>query len=290
MVSDDASTDRTLELVRTFAASAPFEVRILQHAFGPAISPNFQNAISEARGDIIFTADCDDVWYPQKIELMMRAFSDCPQAGLIVCNAEMADENLHFLGTTTWQHFRFHPSRRRIRKLAQGEAFDVRLPALGHSMAFRAQMRSVFLPFPQDDLFRRGWWDYFIAWTVLCSGVAGVAVIPKPLLAWRRHRDSATASRSESRLQGVLGRWQSRRKRGLAALPAVVKRLEQLSGTQASNSKIRDDALAHWRWRCGLPSSRWSRIPGVARELASLRYYRFSQGVRTAIRDLLVVE
>jgi Glycosyl transferase family 2 len=290
VVSDDGSTDRTLDLVRTFAATAPFEVRILKHAFGPAMSANFQNAISEARGDIIFTADCDDVWYPQKIELMMKAFSHCPEAGLVVCNAEMVDENLRPLGKTSWQHLRFHSSRRRIRKFARGEAFDVRLPALGQSMAFRAQTRSVFLPFPQDDLFRGGGWDYFIAWTVICSGVAGVALIPRPLLAWRRHKDSATADRSESRLQAVLERWQARRKRGLPTLPAVVRRLEELSGPEVSNSKIRDEALAHWRWRCGLPSSRWARIPGLAKELASLRYHRFSQGVRTAIRDLLLVE
>lgn len=254
------------------------------------ISANFERVFRAAGGELIFPSDCDDVWYPEKLERMLRLFTECPGAGVATCNADMVDGNLRPLGKTEWEHFRFQPGKSATASLATGQSFNARLPVLGHSMAFRNSLRSVFLPFPESEVFYRGWWDYFIGWTVLCSGSAGIAVTSEPLVAWRRHSQSATAvPRDENRLHSTLQRWRSRGQRGLAALPAVVERLESLRDVEVPNPRIRSEAIVHWRARCTLPPSTAGRFATVVKELVHGRYHRFSQGLRTAARDLFLV-
>src|ERR1700751_1590888 len=63
IVSDDASTDQTVELIREFAARASFPVRLLLNDENVGCTRNFDRALRECNGDIIFLCDHDDVWY-----------------------------------------------------------------------------------------------------------------------------------------------------------------------------------------------------------------------------------
>src|SRR3954454_9678676 len=64
VVCDDGSTDDTLDHVERFAATAPFEVRIVRNAENLGFSGNFQRVLALVRGDIVFICDQDDIWYP----------------------------------------------------------------------------------------------------------------------------------------------------------------------------------------------------------------------------------
>ena len=77
VICDDASTDSTADIVREFARRAPFAVRFLQHQ-RMGSTRNFELAIAECRGDIIFLCDQDDVWYPNKIKTIEAVFIDRP--------------------------------------------------------------------------------------------------------------------------------------------------------------------------------------------------------------------
>jgi len=88
VISDDASTDRTLEIANDFAAHAPFPVRVLQAPRRLGFSNNFLRAAGVCRGALIAFCDQDDIWEPQKIEVMERHFAD-PQVLLAYHNATL---------------------------------------------------------------------------------------------------------------------------------------------------------------------------------------------------------
>lgn len=91
LVFDDASSDRTVDLVRRFASRAPFPVRLFQNQVRIGYRKNFMNAASACSSDLIAFCDQDDVWKADKLETMGKAFSD-PNVLLAYHNATVIDE------------------------------------------------------------------------------------------------------------------------------------------------------------------------------------------------------
>jgi len=76
IVTDDGSADRTLEIIRTFAQTAPFAVDIYPNPKRLGYAENFLRAASLCQGDLIAFCDQDDVWLPQKLAVAAAPFSD----------------------------------------------------------------------------------------------------------------------------------------------------------------------------------------------------------------------
>ena len=93
VVSDDASTDGTAECVRSFAARAPFPVKLLQHAKNIGVTENFWAACGGCSGDVIALCDDDDVWAVEKVERLEQAFSD-PAAGFAMHESTPVNRSL----------------------------------------------------------------------------------------------------------------------------------------------------------------------------------------------------
>lgn len=66
VVSDDASTDTTRDLLCAFAGAAPFRVALYRNAAQGGYGKNFARALSLCGGDLVFLCDQDDVWFPEK--------------------------------------------------------------------------------------------------------------------------------------------------------------------------------------------------------------------------------
>jgi glycosyltransferase involved in cell wall biosynthesis len=67
VVRDDASADQTLAILRDFAAGAPFPVDVVVGDRRLGYAGNFVTAAGRAGGDLVFFADQDDTWRPEKI-------------------------------------------------------------------------------------------------------------------------------------------------------------------------------------------------------------------------------
>lgn len=94
IVSDDGSTDETLEILKDFALRVPFEVQIHQNEKNLGCSMNFGKALSMCSGDIIFLSDQDDIWFPEKIERVLQVFKENKETLVVINDAEITDENL----------------------------------------------------------------------------------------------------------------------------------------------------------------------------------------------------
>lgn len=87
LIYDDCSSDNTYEIVRKYIQEHSLDNWILQkNPQNYGWRKSFMNAISNATGDLIFTADQDDIWCFDKIEVMAKQFYEIPQMLVLVAD------------------------------------------------------------------------------------------------------------------------------------------------------------------------------------------------------------
>jgi glycosyltransferase involved in cell wall biosynthesis len=96
IVTDDGSTDRTIEIVREFSDSARFPVHVMK---GPSKghAENFWSASMTCSSDLISWCDQDDVWLPRKLETSELTLVETG-ASVVSHSATVTDEGLNSLG------------------------------------------------------------------------------------------------------------------------------------------------------------------------------------------------
>jgi glycosyltransferase involved in cell wall biosynthesis len=181
VVSDDGSTDGTLDIVRRLGARGGVEIRILENADRIGFRDNFLRASSAARGDFIAFCDQDDVWRADKIETCARFFDDA-RISLIVHGARTIDTHAEEIGA-----FRQGMRGTRIRPPL---SYDPWSTFWGFSILFRRDLLRIA---DADDRFV----DYIdpahpIAhdrWITFLGQMVGMtAEIDEPLVDYRQHR------------------------------------------------------------------------------------------------------
>lgn len=71
IICDDESTDNTVEIIERFIIDNKIKNWYLyRNKVNKGWRQNFYDAVSLSKGDIIFFADQDDIWYPEKIKIM----------------------------------------------------------------------------------------------------------------------------------------------------------------------------------------------------------------------------
>jgi hypothetical protein len=101
VVCDDRSKDGTIAILRSFAETAPFPVRIAQNEVGLGFRRNFMKAANLCTSEVILFCDQDDVWRPGKVEALARAFDEDPVLLLAYHNATVVDADEHSLSAMT---------------------------------------------------------------------------------------------------------------------------------------------------------------------------------------------
>lgn len=87
IICDDASTDATNDLIDGFIKK--HGIQNWKHYINPVNlgwRKNFMKTIDMTEGDVIFTCDQDDIWYPDKIECMSKTISCNGDINLLVSN------------------------------------------------------------------------------------------------------------------------------------------------------------------------------------------------------------
>lgn len=95
VITDDQSTDATLEIARAFAETAPFPVRIHRNEKRLGFGGNFLAAAGLCGGDLIAFCDQDDVWLEHKLARCADCFEKDPDAMAVSHNAWVADKQLN---------------------------------------------------------------------------------------------------------------------------------------------------------------------------------------------------
>ena len=173
IISDDASTDRTVEIIKSYHDS---RVKLLENGhFGNPVF-NMENALKSAQGDYIFLADQDDVWLPGRIQKVIEKLQ---QFDLVVCNAFIVDGEENILHAS---YFDWKGSAPGFLKNLRKNSF------LGSSMAFNRKIATAALPFPKKIAMH----DVWIGLLAECKGK--VLFLNERLICYRRHSGNYTAA------------------------------------------------------------------------------------------------
>ena len=173
IVVDDGSTDQTLEIVKKYP------VRIFQQKNqGPSAARNY--GASQATGEWLAFLDGDDLWEPQKIEMVLNEIKSHPDVELISSNVSRGNED------DGWIPMDFH-SRYNKNKPFLNQIFRRNFIATSTVVIKKTKFDEVggFNPSLRiaEDL---------DLWIRLASGNVNYRIINKILTLYRAHSDSTT--------------------------------------------------------------------------------------------------
>lgn len=189
IVSDDGSTDETWQVVSKISDPRV----LLVHGPRKGLIKNFESLLQRASGDVIFLADQDDVWMPNKVDMTLEALLS---ADLVVTDCAVVDAALNVLV----------PSFRMARGSGPGLLKNLmRNGYLGCCMAFKRSLLTKVLPFPAG-VPMHDWWIGIAA-----ERTSTVRFLNVPLVLYRRHGANASPTSQRSpygRMQQL--NWRSR--------------------------------------------------------------------------------
>src|SRR6185437_2104465 len=95
VVRDDASSDGTWTLLGKLSARAKsrgVQVRLIRNERNLGYVANFEAALKDTSGDVVFLCDQDDIWHPGKLAALTEAFERRPGLLLLCTDARRVDE------------------------------------------------------------------------------------------------------------------------------------------------------------------------------------------------------
>ncbi len=190
IISDDCSTDSTCSIIKRIEDP---RIRLIRQKKRVGVVKNFETALSESTGTLLFLADQDDLWLPGKVERCRTALQ---KTRMVVHNAEWIDENGASLGVNAFQ--KLQTKRGLLLNLYKNRM-------MGCCMAMHRELWELSRPWP-DQLPMHDWWL-----ALLAEKMRSVTLIPEPLMQWRVHsRNSSDTYRgSQQNFSKKMGdRWQ----------------------------------------------------------------------------------
>ena len=89
LIFDDRSKDSTAELVRSYIQKYKLTSwHFFENEVNKGYALNFSDGMNQCNGDIIFLADQDDIWLPEKIKEMSEIMETHPEISLLCSDVE----------------------------------------------------------------------------------------------------------------------------------------------------------------------------------------------------------
>lgn len=288
VISDDASTDATPEIVSRFmsdARSLGVDVRFFRQTTTQGVTANFEFVTRLTQNEIIFLADQDDVWNSGKVERILREFED-PSVVLVASDAQLIDGNDELLKGILSERLLVRPFERE--QLMRGD-LSILAPSrnlfTGATMALRRNVLLTAMPFTShlhhDD------WLAQIAWLV-----GDIRMLSGCLMSYRLHARNTIGIQAVP-LQTVMSESNPRRAHLLWQIsrldPVVALITQKGSGSFKRQERVRLRLRQHHflTERSDLPRCLTLRVKRIAAMWRQGLYQDFPQGWRSAFADLV---
>jgi len=189
VIVDDASKDNTVDIVEGFHDE---RIRIVSHEHNRGVVQSFGRALEEAKGEIIFLTDHDDIWRADKVEKFLEIFKTRPAVTVVMSDLVIIDAAGKIISGPKFGTKNFHEGvlHNLIRNRYQGSA-----------MAFRRSILEYCLPFPADTPIHDMWIG------MVNQFVGEAAFIDEPLLFYRRHGSNDSRATHAPLTQMIRWRW-----------------------------------------------------------------------------------
>jgi len=173
IITDDASTDQTISIVKSYQAKYSF-IKLFLHDRNQGIIATFEHSFSLCTGDFIAVSDQDDIWELNKLEFLLKEMNN---EDVIYSNSALIDQNGKSLFKQTAQ-------LANLKSFYSGAPFLIGICLPGHSMLLNAKFAKSIIPFPRVIMYDR--------WISFCAGSNnGIKYVNKPLVKYRLHESNA---------------------------------------------------------------------------------------------------
>ena len=181
LIGDDSADDATFRAIDAIRDRYHGELRYIRNTESLGICNNFENLYREARGDIVFFCDQDDIWL---LEKMSQYLESAPTCDLLFCDSACTDQFLHPLGFTMFE--RYGMTSNDICRINRGKAFPLTvmrdIPVAGHDIALKKPLGYNIFPFKSEAA---TYHDQHLKY--LTSYMERIRCIPEALTLYRRH-------------------------------------------------------------------------------------------------------
>jgi len=207
VVGDDGSTDDTLAIIRAFAQTAPFPVRILDKPPRMGFSDNFLSTAEACEHEAIAFCDQDDVWLPNKLEMCAGRLRDDDSLialhALTVVDATLRPTGLH------WDQ------GGQVDRVREPLELDPYHEGWGNSIVIRREVvhlidRARRPPQPENQKLplSHDTWVYMLA-----AALGRVSIVAAPLILYRQHGGNVVGVSEGPRLGRIASLTRVRKRR-----------------------------------------------------------------------------
>lgn len=285
IVCDDRSSDATPDILREYAARAPFPMQVVVNEERLGSTKNFEKAIGLCSGELIALSDQDDVWRPHKLAVLEQAFEADPALGVVLTNADLINKDGAPLRGDLWSRCRLTRGRQAVFNTSRRYDLLLGLPvATGATMAFRSSFRPLLLPIPTGSpTFIH---DRWIA--IVIAAVAGLAIIPDKLIAYRLHpQQQLGVGKVPLPLKAFIPHQCRSDAVGLTSLGERLSTNPSCSGNRHFWRSLRE-RQRHVAARTRFSRNPLRRVKQIAVEYRTGRYALYPFGLIFSFKDLLV--
>ena len=173
IITDDCSIDGTIKIIESFNDS---RITLRENNTPAGISATFELSLMLSKGDHIFLADQDDVWLPQKTQIMTRHLRD---SDLVISDCLLVD---HMLVPGERSFHSINNSGKGLFRNLVSNSY------MGCCMAFNRALMKRATPFPKDIPLH----DFWIG--LIGEMYFRVKFIPDVLIYHRRHATNASTN------------------------------------------------------------------------------------------------
>ena len=168
VIVDDCSTDNTWQILHEYAVNYP-QIKIYQNNDNCGVAKTFDCALSMVSGDYIALADQDDVWVPQKLEVLVANIGEnlLIHSDAYVVDGTLQIINSSFLGTKVF-----------TKKNSNYFVFN---DVHGCTALIKRELLELALPIPEGFYLH----DHYLA--IFAAALKKITYIDQPLIYYRQH-------------------------------------------------------------------------------------------------------
>lgn len=219
VVCDDGSRDNTLRILEDY--SQRINLKIFSNERNLGFVKNFEKSLSLCTGEYIVLADQDDIWYPEKVQVLLDSIGDNL---LVHSDCDLIDEQDGIILKNFKGEIKTHQ---------KPEDFLFANVVTGCTVMIHRNLLKATLPFPEGIRYH----DWYLA--IHAAYQNKLTYTPKSLTAYRQHQWQDTGSGTDEKssiLRNCLKRLNNQE---FAAIKSTKRQLDNL---RASLSDFTTDA------------------------------------------------
>lgn len=111
-ISDDSSTDRTVEIINKYTKKDP-RIKLINTSRQGGVINNFNKALEATTSDYILLSDQDDYWFPNRIFMLLEKMQEVEiskeKPVLVFSDLELVDKNLVVIAKSFYKANKINP-------------------------------------------------------------------------------------------------------------------------------------------------------------------------------------